>query len=377
MNLKDINCKCPECGMTFALGDALEEQAVEQVRAELAALNDEDVKVRIETEAARALNEGKKLGSQENLKRVTIKQKELDDANEKLMTLKILQVEMDSEFKRLKHQQDAAVTLKVAERKSEWDAQKNASDNAFKLEIQQLRDDVKRAHERASQGSMQAQGEVSELVIEDMLRSMFPTDEVIEVKKGQRGADCILIVKNKLGRPVGKVLFESKDTKSFASEWVQKLKADAIKESAQISVLVTSAWPSDNSKTHMREGVWVCGFNDYPTLVRALRQSLLDISKVTASEQAREGKAQIMYDFLTSQEFANTIEQIISPILRMHEQLEKEERAIRKLWKERKTLIEGSTSGIETLYMKMQGIAQVNLPAVAGLDAIEDLTREL
>ena len=44
MNLKDINCKCPECGMTFPLGDALEEQAVEQVRAELAALNDEDVK---------------------------------------------------------------------------------------------------------------------------------------------------------------------------------------------------------------------------------------------------------------------------------------------------------------------------------------------
>ena len=39
-----------------------------------------------------------------------------------------------------------------------------------------------------------------------------------------------------------------------------------------------------------------------------------------------------MYDF-TSQEFAHTIEQMIGPIFRMHEQLQKEKRAMTKLWK--------------------------------------------
>ena len=122
--------------------------------------------------------------------------------------------------------------------------------------------------------------------------------------------------------------------------------------------------------------MFVCGFNEYTILVQALRKSLMDVAKATASEEAREGKAQVMFDFLTSQEFANIIEQMISPIFRMNEQLQKEKRSITRLWKERETLIEGSIAGTENLYMKIQGIAQVNLPSVKGLDAIEDLSND-
>ena len=78
-----------------------------------------------------------------------------------------------------------------------------------------------------------------------------------------------------------------------------------------------------------------------------------------------------MFNFLTSQEFAHIIERIVSPILRMNEQLQKEKRSISRLWKEREALIEGSISGTESLYMKIQGIAQVNLPSVSGFEAIE------
>ena len=60
----------------------------------------------------------------------------------------------------------------------------------------------------------------------------------------------------------------------------------------------------------------------------------------------------------------------------MNEQLQKEKRSITRLWKERETLIEGSIAGTENLYMKIQGIAQVNLPSVTGLDAIEDLSND-
>jgi hypothetical protein len=84
-----------------------------------------------------------------------------------------------------------------------------------------------------------------------------------------------------------------------------------------------------------------------------------------------------MYDFLVGQEFANTITQMLGPIFRMEEQLQKEKRSITRLWKERETLIEGSISGSQSLYMKIQGIAQVNLPPVQGLEAIEDFSEEL
>ena len=42
MDLKEISCKCPKCEEVFLLGDVLKEQALERVRKEISALNDED-----------------------------------------------------------------------------------------------------------------------------------------------------------------------------------------------------------------------------------------------------------------------------------------------------------------------------------------------
>ena len=376
MNLKEIICKCPKCGESFVLGDALEEQAVEQIRAELASLNDEEIKRRIDVEKSQALEEGKKQAQAEILEQTKKKQDEIDEVRTELMDLQLEKINSDSELNRLRKQQETAIILKLDEQKNLWEAEKISSETEFKLQIQKLKDDLRRASERAEQGSMQAQGEAREIAIEETLKHLFPSDEILEVKKGQRGADCLLVVRNSVGRPVGKILFESKDTKSFSSDWITKLKSDTINEGAQFAVLVTTAWPSDHNKAHLREGVWICGFHEYQILVRALRQSLVELAKATVSEGAREGKAQVMYDFLISQEFAYTIEKMIGPIYRMNEQLQKEKRAITRLWKERETLIEGSISGTESLYMKIQGIAQVNLPSIAGLEAIEDLREE-
>ena len=52
---------------------------------------------------------------------------------------------------------------------------------------------------RAEQGSMQLQGEVQELLLEEMLREHFPYDVISEVGKGVEGADCIQTVRNHIG----------------------------------------------------------------------------------------------------------------------------------------------------------------------------------
>ena len=142
---------------------------------------------------------------------------------------------------------------------------------------------------------------------------------------------------------------------------------------AQVAVLVTTKMPTDNDKAHLRDGIWVCGFHEYTLITRALRQGIIDISRVIAAEGARDAKADVMYDFLTSVDFARNIEQMVSPIFRMKEQLEKEKSAFSKIWKERQSLIEGSIGGAESLYMKIQGIAQIDLPVVKGLESVEQL----
>src|SRR5580658_6691870 len=104
----------------------------------------------------------------------------------------------------------------------------------------QLDDQKKLAEEmkrKAEQGSMQLQGEVQELALEDLLRSSFPFDEISEVGKGVRGADCIQLVRNNFGQECGKIIFESKRTRDFSQEWIEKLKADMRGQGAAIAVI--------------------------------------------------------------------------------------------------------------------------------------------
>src|SRR5690606_21770756 len=94
-------------------------------------------------------------------------------------------------------------------------------------EMQKQLDDqrklVEEMRRKSEQGSMQLQGEVQELALEEMLRYAFPFDVVSEVGKGVRGADCILTVRNNFGQECGKIIFESKRTKDFSDDWIEKL----------------------------------------------------------------------------------------------------------------------------------------------------------
>ena len=62
---------------------------------------------------------------------------------------------------------------------------------------------------------MQSQGEVYELIIEDALKVAFPQDDVMEVKKGQKGADCILRKKITLADLLEKLLLNPSKRRTF------------------------------------------------------------------------------------------------------------------------------------------------------------------
>src|SRR5690606_11473348 len=117
-----------------------------------------------------------------------------------------------------------------------------------------LIDEMKR---KAEQGSMQMQGEVQELVIEEILKQAFPFDKIIEVGKGKRGADCIQIVHNKFGQECGRIIFESKRTENFGGDWIEKLKMDMRSNSADVALLVTKTMPKELDNFGEKDGVWI------------------------------------------------------------------------------------------------------------------------
>ena len=59
------------------------------------------------------------------------------------------------------------------------------------LLISKLSEQLAKANETAELGSIQRKGEAQELVLEAYLREQFPIDQILEIGKGNNGADCV------------------------------------------------------------------------------------------------------------------------------------------------------------------------------------------
>jgi len=230
----------------------------------------------------------------------------------------------------------------------------------------QLEDQKKLAEEmkrKVEQGSMQLQGEVQELALEQMLRAAFPFDVVCEVGKGVKGADCILTIRNNFGQECGKIIFESKRTKDFGTDWIEKLKADMRAEGAELGVIVTQAMPKGMDRFGDRDGIWVCSFNEAKALVNVLRDGVIRIFNATKKHENKGDKMHLLYDYLTSNEFAEQWKAVREGFLSMKLSIQREKDAMEKLWKAREKHLEKVL--LNTAYIKG------SIEGIAGQDTID------
>lgn len=224
----------------------------------------------------------------------------------------------------------------------------------------QLEDSKKLAEEmqrRAEQGSMQLQGEVMELALEEMLRANFPFDTIEEVAKGVKGADCIQLVKNNVAQLCGKIIYESKRTKAFTNEWIEKLKKDMRAQQADIAVIVTEVLPKDMDTFGMKDGVWICRFTDVKPLAFLLRDSLIKIYGAVISQENRGDKMQLLYNYLTGNEFRQNIEAVVEGFLSLKDGITRERIQMEKIWKEREKQLEKVLLNTTQFYGSIKGIA--------------------
>ncbi|HUX84060.1 MAG TPA: DUF2130 domain-containing protein, partial [Chitinophagaceae bacterium] len=225
-----------------------------------------------------------------------------------------------------------------------------------KLEVQtHMAQEMQR---KAEQGSMQLQGEVQELALEALLKASFPFDEVLEVAKGKKGADCLLLVRNNLGQECGKIVFESKRTQAFAENWIAKVKQDMQIVHADMAVIVTQAKPKKMDETFIhQEGVWICSFGDVRSLTIALRDGLLRVQQVSRSHENRGEKMQLLYSYLTSNEFSQQWNAIREGFRIMQQSIGRERDAMEKLWKAREKQLEKVLLNAAHIRGSIEGIA--------------------
>jgi hypothetical protein len=305
--------------------------------------------------------------------------KELDFLKKEAQ-MKQREEELELQVQRKLQQQRAEMTEQIRKQEAEKNNIKETEHQLRVKELEKQLDDQKKLAEemkrKAEQGSMQLQGEVQELILEELLRNAFPFDLITEVGKGVRGADCVHLVRNQFGQECGKIIYESKRTKDFSMEWIEKLKKDMRSMGVDVAVIVTQCYPKGMDCFGERDGVWICSFDEVKAVSYILRDGILKLYGATKSQENRGDKMHMLYDYLTSTEFSEQWKAIREGFMSMKLSIQRERDAMEKLWKAREKQLEKVMLNAAHIRGSIEGIAGTDSIQLSLTDDDEPLLLE-
>ncbi len=351
--------KCPNCGEEIEISEVLKHQIEESIRDE----------------------EGKKFASKIEEEKRKLKdeaQREIDEEKERNKKLSLQINELLEEIRKLRRKdEDREIEMKKRlvdeEEKIRNEARKRAEeDHRLKdLEKEKKMQDILKANEelrrKLQQGSQQTQGESLELELESSLKSEFPTDEITEIKKGQRGADVSQVVVDKLGRRCGIILWESKNAE-WKEGWIDKLKEDQRQAKADIAVLVSVNLPEKIENFVYKKGVWIVSWKFFVPLAWSLRFNLVSLYHERLSNEGKDEKMKIMYQYLTGIEFKNRVDGIVDSFSNLQEELEREKRYFNTKWARQEKEIRKVIDHTHGMWGDLQSVIGKSLPEIKSLE---------
>lgn len=283
------------------------------------------------------------------------KQRELDDEKRELaLTVeKRVQTSLEEVRKKAKKEAEDSLNLKVSEKEEQ---------------IASMNRQIEVLKRKSEQGSQQLQGEVLELELENMLRSKFPFDTIEPVAKGEFGGDVVQRVVSPTGLACGSILWESKRTKNWSDTWLPKLRSDQRLAKATISILISETLPKDVSSFNQIDGVWISSPKYAVPLSIALRQTLIEVANSKKSQEGQQTKMELVYDYLTGPRFRHRVEAIVEKFSDMQADLDREKKAMTRLWSKREAQIQGVIESTVGMYGDLQGIAGRALQEIEGLE---------
>lgn len=401
--------QCPECGASISIDDVLTHQLESKLRKELqseikvqeaklqnerAALEERKLKIE-ETEKNAQIEINKKVNEKLEAEKLEMwKKARLEADKEKESEKKMLEEQLlekdkklqeattkELELRKEKNQLEEAKKsfelekqrqLDEERKKITEDAEKKAMEGQhFKIaQMQKQLDDAVKAKDelarKLEQGSQQTQGEVLELELEAILKTEFLQDEITPVPKGVNGADIIQKVLDRMGRPCGQIVWESKKTKNWSEGWVQKLKEDQRAAKADLAVIVSSALPEDVKGFAFRDGVWICDIKLVIPLATALRINLETLSREKSLAVGKNEKMEILYSYLTGIEFQQRVESIMEAFSDMQKDIQKERIFFEKQLSQREKHLKKVMTSTSGMYGDLSGL--VTLPEMRMLE---------
>jgi hypothetical protein len=384
---------CPNCGHPIDVNELLYHQLSEQVQKEYGTklsnlekkeqlLNEaieKGVKKQLQTEKSQLEKKLRLEIAGESAEAIRTLEEKLDVKSKEVQSLNQIKIEL-SQVKREKDELKGQIEAEAQERfnnllKVEKGKILNQvqQDNELKFSekdhvIETLNGQLKEMQRKIEQGSMQIQGEVQELAIEEFLKAHFPYDIINEVKKGARGADCLQTINTLTRQNCGSIYIESKRTKEFQASWIDKFKDDMRLKNATVGAIVTDVYPKDMERLGQKDGVWICSYQEFKGLCFVLREMVVLYSNAMASQENRDSKMELLYSYLCSTEFQRQVEAIVEGFTQMNSDMLSEQRSMAMIWKKRQKQIDKVLQNTIHMYANIKGIAGSSIQTIPALE---------
>jgi len=394
---------CPFCKKDFPLDEALRAEILKDFQ------DDKEREIKEKDRIIREMENSIRNKEKEIDKRVEILSNEKIKNLESELKNKIreeMEIELMAKEKRLRELENSMMEIKQKEVNEKMDYERKIFnleqekkekelefDRKMRSEIQKIREEqenkvkeefsikekeyletiesLKRKVEDLNRGlaseSNQLVGEAQEIAIEEKLINHFPEDVIEPVPKGVQGADIIqtVMINNQVA---GKIIWESKRTKQWKEEWIEKLKDDKMKSGCDIGVIITKTMPRESKGLLIKEGIIISEYSYLLPIAGLLRQNLINIKKVSISQNDRNRKESMLYEYIISNEFRNRVQSLLDSIKYAKEDLEKEKMTLNKIWAKRNTDLERAVINLAQIYGTMQGLAGNSMPDIPSLE---------
>ena len=409
MNNNNATITCPHCNGHIDMTDLMRGQISKQVATEhQQAFDDQAAEFdkQLEAQTAQQRDQAKewKVVKEKEAKESAVKEVsvlltklklELDDKSAKVQQLhsevgdieklkrehaeQLTEVEANAQVK-------ASQALLDAEAKMQESNKTTIQASTTKLELdiitlnKQLEDQMKLTGEMArklEQGSQQLQGEAQELAIENWLKNEYEFDTIKAIKPGDKGADVLQIINTREIADCGSIYYESKNTQDFKKEWIPKLQRDMLANKSNVGIIVTRTMPSDMPRSGSRDGIWICSFEDFKAVVAIHRASIIQLKVQSMTQDNRNDKKDVLYDFVTSQAYQARVQSLVNTFIDMQSTLKKEQRTQAVSWKIREKQIENIISSTTDMYGSIKGIAGNSVKSISELELPSDEELEL
>ncbi len=407
----DQKIKCPKCGTLIPLTEALTGQIESTLRKQLETevnkkneeidrqaehLKERDAELKIEKqnidkELQRKLTaERKKIAEQERdiilaeqSAQTESLTNELKDKRAQLATANNLELELRKQQRDLEDEKsnlELTVQRKLDEERKvifEQASKKASEEQSLKIDekdnlLAVMKTQIEELKRRSEVGSQEAQGEALEKRLQLILQQNFPRDKFEEVKKGVRGADITQTVYSTSGQICGTVLWETKNTKLFSTDWIEKLKKDQQASKSDIAIIMTVALPEEIENCGLYKDIWITNYKSALGLATALRYSLIEVARQKTISSGKAGTKDLIYEYVTGREFAMHIKVVVSAFVKMQEDLETEKRAVTRIWKKREKQLTTVISNVSGMRGSIEGMSQKALPDV-NLMSLEEI----